>query len=50
MTRSRRGGLVIDFILPVSHHEYQLLIFLGQIFAAIGVLGIVGAIVSPKEF
>lgn len=41
---------MIDLILPVSQHEYQQVIFLGQVFAVIGVLGIIGAILRPEEW
>lgn len=41
---------MIDLILPVSQHEYHLLIFLGQVFAVIGALGIIGAILRPEEW
>lgn len=41
---------MIDLILPTSHHEYQQLIFLAQVFGVIAVAGIIGAILRPEEW
>jgi hypothetical protein len=41
---------MLDLILPVSHHEYQQLIFLAQVFGVIALTGIIGAIIRPEEW
>lgn len=41
---------MIDLIAPVSHHEYQQLIFLAQVFGVIALAGIIGAILRPEEW
>lgn len=41
---------MLDLILPVSHHEYQQMIFLAQVFGVIALAGIIGAILRPDEW
>lgn len=40
---------ITDF-LPITQHEYQQLIFLGQFFAGIAVVAVIGAILRPEEW
>ena len=41
---------MLDLILPASHHEYQQMIFLAQVFGVIALAGIIGAIIRPEEW